>query len=152
MRCFFVLATVAVGGVLLAPGRADAHAMHAKVEVHADMVKLEVYFEEDLPAEFAEVIVADATGATVLTGKTDERGVWTFPPPKPGQYVLTAKSTGHTKTVNFLIAGEPAAAEAPPVVFTGPQRDKLFGLSVGVGALLGLSAVYWFVRRPRRVK
>lgn len=153
MRRFrlLVLATTAAGGVLLAPARADAHAMHTKVEVGAAEVKLLAYFDEDLPADFAEVVVADAAGAAVLTGKTDARGVWTFLPPKPGDYRLTVKheQTGHTTRVKFTVPGEPDAA---PAVFTGAWVSKPLGLVIGLGGLLGLSAVYWFVLRARRVR
>ena len=89
-----VLATAAAGGVLLGPAVASAHAMGAKVTV-AEEVRVEAYFEDDFPAEFAEASVTDADGKEVLTGKTDERGVWTFAKPGPGRYTLTVKSAGH---------------------------------------------------------
>jgi hypothetical protein len=150
MRCFrlFVLATAAAGGVLLAPARADAHAIHAKVEVSAQAVKLEAYFDDDIPAEFAEAVVTDASGAVVVSGKTDERGVWTFAPPKPGAYVLTVKSIGHTTTVKFEVAGEPEA----PVEYIGPRANKLLGLAVGLVVIVALTTIFWFLRRGRRIR
>ncbi len=48
-----VLATAATSGVLLAPAVASAHAMHAKVTV-ADEVKVEVYFDEEMPGDFGD--------------------------------------------------------------------------------------------------
>src|SRR6478672_8663614 len=105
MRCprFLVLATAAAVGVPLAAGPASAHDLRANVTV-AGEVKVLAYFEgEDSPAGLAEVIVTDAEGATVLTGKTDDRGVWAFPPPKPGTYRLKVESAGHVAKVQFRV-------------------------------------------------
>ena len=148
MRRFrlLVLATVAAVGGL--PASADAHAMFAKVTV-ADAVTLLAYFEEDVPAEFAEVQVTDADGAVIASGKTDDRGLWTFPKPKPGTYLLTVRSIGHVAKREFRVDGEP---DAPPVVYTGWRPNKAVALTAGVGLLLGMSAVSWFLRRRRRVK
>ena len=148
MRRFrlLVLATVAAVGGL--PASADAHAMFAKVTV-ADAVTLLAYFEEDVPAEFAEVQVTDADGTVVASGKTDERGVWTFPKPKPGNYFVTVKSIGHVAKCEFPVAGEP---DAPPAVYTGWQPNTAVALTLGAGGLLGISAVSWFLRRRRGVE
>jgi hypothetical protein len=149
MRCFrfLVLATVATAGVLLAPEFASAHDLRAKVTV-ADEVKVLAYFEEeDAPAQFAEVSVMNAEGVAVLTGKTDEYGVWTFALPKPAAYSLKVESAGHVATVPFLIEGEPAAG---PVVYTGWRMNKALGLTIGLVVLLGISAASWFLRHRRR--
>lgn len=162
---FFVLATVAAAGVALAPGRAAAHALHADVTVGAE-IKVLAYYDDDTPAEFAEVVVTDADGAAVAQGKADERGVWTFPKPKPGAYVLVAKSVGHTAKVKFAVpAPRPAAAAdggtgpgasaAPaedPVTYTEPRANVPRNLALGAGGLLGLSALYWLARRKRWVE
>ena len=145
MRCcrFFVLATAAALGVLLAPRVASAHDLRANVTV-ADEVKVLAYFEEeDSPAQSAEVTVTDEAGATVLTGKTDERGVWAFPPPKPGTYQLKVESAGHVAKVQFRVNGEPA-------VYTVPRMNKALGLTIGLVLLLGVSAASWLIRRRRR--
>jgi hypothetical protein len=171
MRAFrsFVLATVAAAGVLLAPGRAAAHALHADVTVGAE-IKVLAYFDDDTPAEFAEVVVTDADGAEVVKGKTDERGLWTFPKPKPGAYVLVAKSVGHTAQVKFAVpaprAAEPggdgetrtappgarAAPPEEPVTYTEPRANVPRNLAIGGGGLLALSGLYWLARRKRWVE
>ena len=150
MRRFrlLVLATIAAAGALLAPAPAFAHAIHADVTV-ADAVTLLAYFEEDVPAEFAEVQVTDADGAVVASGKTDARGAWTFPKPKPGAYTLTVKSIGHVAKREFRVDGEP---DAPPVVYTGWRPNKAVAVALGSVLLLGISAVSWFLLRRREVK
>lgn len=146
---FLVLATAAVGGVLLTSARADAHAMHAKVKVEGDSVRLDAYHDEEFPAEFADVTVTDAAGAVVLTGKTDETGVWTFPRPKPGKYAVTVrKPDGHVATTEFEVAG-PAGPDAP-TTFGGPRLNKWLGLSAGVLILLCISGASWMRRRRVR--
>lgn len=150
MRVFrvFVLAIVAIGGVLLAPAVASAHGMRADVTV-ADQVKVVAYFDDDTPAESATVSIADANGNEILTGKADEHGVWTFAKPAPGQYTLTAKCIGHVAKVEFRVEGD-SEPELPPVVYTRSQLPKIIGIVVGLVVLLGISAVSWFLRRYRR--
>lgn len=145
MRCFrsLVLATAAILGVLVAPAIASAHDLQAKVTV-AEVVKVEAFFNDKMPAEVAEVTVMDAEGVAVLTGKTDERGVWTFPLPKPGTYSITVKSVGHVAKVKFNVDGGPAA------VYTGWRLNKALGLTIGLLLLLGISAASWYIRHRRR--
>lgn len=140
-----VLAIAVAAGALLAPGTARAHAMSATVEVRPEAVRVVVYFEDDLPAELATVSVTDAAGAEVASGTTDERGAWSRAPLPPGEYRLTAKSSGHVATVAFTVAAPEAAA--PPAEFSAPRTNRTVGLAVGAGGLLTLSALYWLVRR-----
>ena len=144
---FLVLVTAAAAGALVTPARAEAHGMHADVDVTNDPSKLLAYFDENLPAEFADVTVTDADGTVVLTDKTDEHGVWTFPRPKPGTYVLTVRAgRGHVAKREFTVgAGEPEQT-----VFTGRRLNKWVGLTIGVGVLLGASGVSWLLRRRGR--
>lgn len=147
---FLVLAIAATAGALVTPDRAGAHAMHAKVDVTNDPARLDAYYDEDFPAEFADVTVTDADGNVVLTGKTDERGVWTFPRPKPGTYLATVKQAdGHRAKCEFTVAG---AAEPPAerTVFIEPRLNKWVGLSIGVAVLLGVSGISWLRRRRGR--
>ncbi len=71
-------------------------------------MKVLVYFDDDTPAEFATVSVVDTDGTEVISGKTDERGVWAFAKPAPGEYTLRAKCTGHVAKVSFRVEAEPA--------------------------------------------
>jgi nickel transport protein len=148
MRVFRLLVLVTAGAPLT-PVRADAHGMHAKVDVTNDPARLDAYFDENFPAEFADVTVTDADGNVVLTGKTDGRGVWTFPRPKPGTYVLTVKEPdGHVAKRKFTVAG--ADEQAEQTVYTGRRLNKWVGLTIGVVGLLGVSGVSWLLRRRGR--
>ncbi len=145
---YLVLATAAVLGGFLTPAPAFAHAFHAEVKV-ADVVTVLAYFDGDEPAQSGDVVVTDADGTVIASGKTDERGVWTFPKPRPGTYTVRVESMGHVVKREFLVDGNP---EAPPVVYTGWRPNKPVALASGLGLLLGTSAVSWFLLRRRRVK
>ncbi len=139
-----VITTAVALAALLTPGTALAHAMSATVEVRPDAVRVVVYFEDDLPAELATVTVTDATGAEVASGTADERGVCSLPLLPAGDYKLVAESAGHTATVAFTVAAAPTAV---PVEYAAPRADREFGLALGAGGLLGVSALFWFRRR-----
>lgn len=143
---YLVLATAATAGALLVPSTAVAHGLHADVTV-ADTIKVVAYFDDDMPAESAEVRVTGAAGTEVFAGKTDERGVCTFPRPAPGAYTLRVKSTGHAAKVEFRVDGE---SEAAPAVYTGWRMNRTVGLAVGLVLLLGLSIACKFFLRRRR--
>lgn len=149
---FLVLATLGAGGALLGPSRAAAHALSATLDTSGDPFKLLAFFEEDIPAEFADVTVTDADGNVVLTGRTDDRGAWAFPRPKPGTYKLTVRSVGHVAARDFAVAGaaEPTVAGPTAAEPAGWRPGKWAGLSIGVGALLGVSGLSWLLRRRGR--
>lgn len=140
-----VLALLAAAGALLLPGRADAHDLRARVDAAADPIRVEAGYDDDAPAEGAKVTVTDAAGAVVAQGATDDRGVWSFSRPGPGRYTIVVESAGHRDAVGLEIpeAGGPAG------VFERWRMDKRAGLAVGLGVLLGGTAVYVLVRRRK---
>ena len=71
-----VLVAAAVAVAALSPGRALAHALDVTVKVPPDsrQVVVEVGFDDGTPAEKAEVVVTDASGAVVAKGLTDGDG------------------------------------------------------------------------------
>jgi hypothetical protein len=137
---------MAAAGAVLCPARGEAHVLHADVRVAAQ-VQVVAYFDEDFPAEAATVVMIDAARTVVLSGRTDERGVWTFPRPAPGAYRLTITSSGHTVEIPIEVASDP---DAPVVEITGPRPDQTAGLVLGLAGLLGISALFWIARRIRR--
>lgn len=152
----FVVGIVAVAGVPLTASVAFAHKLFADVKV-GETIQLVAYFEEDAPAELAQVTVTDATGQTIFTGQTDERGVLQFPKPAPGAYTLRVRCIGHTAKVTFEVPGPvgttvvaPAASDDAPTLFTEKRVDSAARLALGVGILLGLSLVSWLMLRRRR--
>jgi hypothetical protein len=139
-RNFLVLVAAAVV-VAAAPGRASAHDLIAVVKILPGAVVVEAGFDDDTPAEGARVVVTDAAGAEVASGKTDEKGVCRFPRFAPGKYKAVAESAGHRDAVEFEVAE--AAGE---FAFSNWRLDKRLGLAIGLGGLLLLSAAFWRFR------
>ena len=140
-----VLVAAACGVAALSPGRAAAHALEVTVRVPPDAAALTVVvgFDDETPAEDAEVVLRDAAGNEVARGKTDARGVCLLTRPAPGRYVATAEAVGHRTKVEFEVAG---ATEAEGAEYTGRRPDRTLGVALGVGGLLAASVAFWWLR------
>lgn len=142
--------------VLALPLAAFAHGMALDVKVSGPTVSIAVFYDDDEPGAGAKVKVFNAAKEVVLEGTTDDKGVWSFPAPPPGEYTTQARTDdGHkTKLKSFTITAEPAAVETSPedaptrADFTGPRRFVMLG-----GGLVVLCAFfaawYWIGRRKR---
>lgn len=147
MRTRPLVLAAAAAAVALSPGRASAHDLQLVVKLPPDapgQVVLVVGFDDDTPAEGAKVTIADAAGAVVAGGKTDERGVLKLPRPGPGAYTATAEAFGHRDQVEFKVVG-PAGGDE----YRGWRPDRAVGLAAGVVGLLTASAAFWWFRRHR---
>lgn len=138
---------VLISGVLLGnTPPASAHQLLLTCKVDGDRVRVEAFFDDDTPAQEATITVAAADGRGPLTeGKTDERGIWTFPTPSPGSYAVRAACLGHTVHTSFTVATN---AEAP----VEPSRQELtrtpwLRVGIGLGVIAGLCALVLWVRR-----
>jgi hypothetical protein len=138
-----VLVAAACGVAALSPGRAVAHALEVTVRVPPDAAPLTVVvgFDDETPAEDAEVVLRDAAGNEVARGKTDARGVCLLGRPAPGKYVATAEAVGHRTRVEFEVVGTTEASE-----YTGWRPDRTLGVALGVGGLLAASVAFWWLR------
>lgn len=126
---------------LMICGTADAHSLFVEAKTENGRVHVEVFFEEDIPAQGARVEVKDMeTGDVVAAGRTDEGGVWECPEPGPGQYRVVAESAGHRAFV--ILNGPP------------PERPSRGGVWVraglGLSAIAGLCTAAWWAGRRRR--
>jgi len=101
----------------------SAHQILMTVTPKEAVVRVEVYYDDETPAEQANVIVKQA-GEKRLEGRTDEKGVWEFPRPADGEYQFIAESAGHLKRLNVTIGASTAPIAPPPPV-------KTWGVSLG---------------------
>lgn len=127
---------------LLFAGPASAHGVFMDPRVQAGRVVVEAYFDDDTPTQDAKVTAVDQSGAVVAEGRTDDKGVWSFPAPPPGQYKLTLDDgTGHrcTRTLTVEGSGESAADGPPRSAVTGP--GKWLAAAGGLLLIAGLTAV-----------
>jgi nickel transport protein len=139
----------ALGGLFCA-SPAFAHRMLLTCTAEGDRVRVEVFFDDDTPAQEATVSVADLNQKPIAEGKTDERGVWTFAKPAPGAYTVKASGIGHSATQALIIAGD-AAVEAPTTV---PPREELtrtpwLNVGIGLGVIAGLCVLGLLCRKSR---
>lgn len=77
-------------------GPAWAHKVNLFAYVEGDKVYTESYFADGQKVIGGEIEVADASGAKLLTGKTDDKGLFAFPLAKKQTLTITVNSgMGH---------------------------------------------------------
>ena len=130
--------------VALAPTRGDAHNLIVQVDLKPHEVRVEAGFDDDTPAQEAVAVVRNAKGYVVADGRTDEKGVWTFPRPVPGAYIVRVEYIGHDKEVAFAIPDESFVGR-----FASWQPDKAAGAAAGVALVLGVVLAFQWRRRWR---
>ncbi|MFO0936846.1 MAG: carboxypeptidase-like regulatory domain-containing protein [Gemmataceae bacterium] len=137
--------------VLLAlPAVAQAHAVVVKASQRGLLVRVEVRFDTEDPAEDAEVFIVASDGRVVTQGKTDRLGQFTFPTPKSGSYEIIADAgSGHRATAKLAIVLNRTETESVP--------DKPKTGSTVTNILLGLlfivaMTLLWKQARARRRK
>jgi nickel transport protein len=140
------IAAVALALALLTAADAGAHVVHIEWKVAAPDLVVVAYFDNDLPADEAEVALHDPDGTVVAAGKTDDTGSWKCPSPPPGSYRLVVRAIpGHEKTVPIVI--EPAAAPAgEPATPSDSARPGVVATAV---AAVGVVVLLLWVRRKR---
>ena len=138
----------------LAASPTFAHRLHVSSPTPVGPnLRVEAYYDDNTPAQEARIAVK--SGETIVVeGKTDERGVWTFPLPAPGNYTVTAESTGHTAKEQFFVgvgeASQVADAEEVAREREEKTRTPWLGLGVGWAAIGALSGLWLYVRRKLR--
>ena len=144
-----VLASAAL--VVLGGSDASAHDLHATVRVEEEKITVEGGYDDETPAGEARVTVKDAAGGTTTTGVLDERGLWSFPKPAPGDYIAVVEIAGHRDRVKFNVPGptaESASTTAPEVAtYSNWRLDKRLGLAIGLLAILGGTLALVYIRR-----
>jgi nickel transport protein len=74
---------------LLWPGQALAHSMAVWAEVDGPIVRVEATWSDGSPVKNARVVVSTVDRKGIVTGRTDEKGKFSFTPPE--QKDLTVK-------------------------------------------------------------
>jgi len=128
-----------------------AHRLHCDPKIVGDRLRVEVYYEDETPAQGAKVSVRyDET--LIAEGRTDEKGEWLCPRPAPGVYTVRVESLGHAAKRTIKI--EPPSVDLPDEAQqddraekTGTQWSKLV---VGLATIAGLCGVWVLLRRARR--
>lgn len=95
----YLLALVLVVG---AANAALAHKVNIFAYVEGDTVFTESYFPDGKPVQNGMITVQDRKGSTLLEGKTDDKGLFSFPLPKKEDLTIIINAAmGHRNT--FLL-------------------------------------------------
>jgi nickel transport protein len=144
--------------VLAIPETADAHAIGAEAKLKGETVSVEAFYDDNTPAADAKINVTDQAGVAIGEGRTDAKGVWTFPAPPPGQYKIAVDAgAGHRTSVALTIPAAVATpgppGDEPVTVSEGPTRTEFTGPMRLLWATIGLAIIgggTWVLTRVMR--
>jgi nickel transport protein len=139
----------------IAPTSAFAHALGVDCILRNGKVEVEVFYDDDSPAQQAKVQVVNAKDEVIANGVTGEKGTWSFAAPPPGTYeVRVDAGAGHRAKKTIHIPTVEPADEPPAAVTINEGRTRaeftrfpwvqvLIGVIVlgGVGAAFALSTM-----------
>lgn len=149
-RRLFAVGVVAT--LLLTAADARAHTVYVEWKVTDTELVVVAYFNNDLPADDAEVALRLPDGTALASGRTDETGTWRARKPPPGSYTLSVKALpGHEK-IEPIVLG-PAAVEETKASgedgAPGGGGQAWFVTGVVATGVVGAGLVLW-VRRRRK--
>lgn len=147
--------------LVAAQSTALAHAIGIEAKLKEGKVSVEAYYDDDTPASGARVVVEGSDAKVTLEGVTDERGMWSFPVPSPGIYVIRLHAEdGHSTRTRITIPGPgirdelattpsdlPISDSPSRATFTGPMRWVMTALG-----LMLIAGATWFLQRVSRYR
>jgi hypothetical protein len=136
---FPVLALVAIIATCFGANRASAHDLRGRVTLLPDSIKVEAWFSDDTPAEGAQVTIA--FNKSLLSGKTDERGVCYLRRLEPGHYEAVIDLIGHRETISF----EVASTSGNYASFSNWRMNQTLAVAIGIGGPVGVSVIFWLI-------
>ena len=144
---------LAISFVLAAALPAFAHRLHVDPTIVDDQVRVEVYYDDDTPAQQTKVTIKHGE-VVIAEGRTDEKGVWTCAKPMAGSYVVYAESVGHTAKIDLVVRdpNAPAIESAPIPPPDSDDREAKTRtpwrrLGMGVGLIVGMGIAALLIRR-----
>jgi hypothetical protein len=106
------------------------HKLCAKLDIKADKLIVEAFYDNDIPAEKAKVTLKQQQ-KTLAEATTDERGLCTLAIPPAGDYLLDISAGGgHRTEVTFTIGAETIAEAGDSK--SGVSNKRWWGATVGV--------------------
>lgn len=98
------------------------HKLCAKIDLQGDKLIVEAFYDNDIPAEKAKVILKQQQN-TLVEATTDERGMCSLTIPPAGDYLLDISAGGgHRTEVAFTIAAESVATAGDNKTDVSNQR------------------------------
>lgn len=113
------------------PSAGLAHGLGITVTIVDRTVKVEARFDSDDPADDCEITVTAADGREIAKGMTDKNGLFFFPKPELGEYLIVADAgAGHRAQKTLTV---PATE---PLIAVVPVKRSLTWLWTSFGVLL----------------
>jgi hypothetical protein len=131
-----------------------AHQLHLDWQLRSGQIEMTAYYDDDTPADEADVRLLDAAGTLIGTTKTDERGMAYLPIPKEGTYRLEVKHIGHRASweLHFDPVGEvsePRNESEHLVPHLALWQRLLLGFGIIFGFFGSLKLFYRWKKRNR---
>ena len=127
-----------------------AHGVHVFARLVDDRIVTEGYFSDERKVKEGVIRVYDPSGALLLEGKTDEKGVFSFLVPQETDLkIVLEASMGHR--AEYLLKADELAGRASTV----RQRERGPGLleaGEGIGIILLIAGLFYFGRRKWGLK
>ncbi|OWK43199.1 hypothetical protein [Fimbriiglobus ruber] len=161
---------LSAGLLLLVPAVASAHAVGIEAKLKGERVVVEAYYDDDSPAADAKIAVTGENGQLVAEGKTDAKGVWSFPTPVGGKYQVAVNAgDGHSAKTSITIPPQaspnpatttepstttipnPAGDDTAKIVSDGPTRAETTGSRRWLMAVVGVGVIGLFTLAARRL-
>lgn len=150
--------SLGVAALLAVATTASAHGVGVEATLKGAVVHVEAFFDDDTPAADSAVTVTAEGGRTVAEGKTDAKGMWSFPAPPPGTYrVALNAGDGHAAKTTLRVPppeSHPPAEATDTLVSDGPTREEFTRfpwekVALGLAGIGGLTAGAWWWGRRR---
>ncbi len=131
---------------------AFAHKLKIDCRITGQRVHVEAFYDDNTPAQQATVVIKNEKNENVITGKTDERGVWICIKPPPGAYRVRAETAGHVAEEPLSVAVPSGPASTGPTPDKGTTREEETvtpwrGIVFGCAAIAVLFTMLWLARR-----
>jgi hypothetical protein len=132
---------------------AHAHAVGMECRITGANVVVEAFYDDDSPAVRARVRVL-AGDKEIATGLTDEKGIWSFACPPPGQYTVELDAgAGHRATESITVP--PTVATPSVAIGNGSTRQEFTRfpwdrLLLGVLVIFGIAGAFLLVAAFRK--
>jgi hypothetical protein len=136
------------------------HAVHLQCRLEEKKLVIEAFYDDDMPAQDALVEIVDAQNKVLVSGRTNDKGVFRTEKPTPGKYLVRLDAgAGHKAKVNVTIPATGPLTTAPAgkgqIVSEGPTREEVTRFpweQIGLGLLVivGVCAGLWLMTSRRQ--
>jgi hypothetical protein len=139
-----------IAAAMIAAASAAAHDLGVDCSPDGDLIKVEVYFDDNTDAASAKIRVL-AAGVLIAEGTADERGHWTFPKPAGPFVVEVDAGAGHRTRKRFDFSREQPSVDKKAGIREEFTRFRWQGLVIGLAIIAVVGFIAWIGLKRRGV-